>query len=148
MLNSATVKFSSSLGDEIVALRREDTRNLGSRGWQSKPYTSQPFSWFEDVYRGVEQQIGPIDNFWFNVNTQGQGTGWHSHSRYRTVAVLYVTVPSGDIEFRQGEAFWSETPQAGDLLVFPGSLEHRVLSNNSQDCRISVAFNVSPVRVV
>ena len=148
MLNSATVKFSSSLGDKIVALRRQDTRNLGTRGWQSKPYTSQPFSWFDEVYSSVEQQIGPIDSFWFNVNTAGEGTGWHSHSRYRTVAVLYVSVPSGDIEFRQGEAYWSETPKSGDLLVFPGSLEHRVLANTSTDCRISIAFNVSPVRVV
>jgi hypothetical protein len=142
------INIPSSLGNEIVALRREDTRNRGTRGWQSKPYTGQPFSWFEEVYGSVEQQIGSIDSFWFNVNIQGEGTGWHSHSSHRTVAVLYITVPSGDIEFRQGGAYWRETPKSGDLLVFPGSLEHRVLSNNNQDCRISVAFNVSPVRVV
>ena len=142
------LNFSSSLGDEIVALRRQDTRDLGTRGWQSKPYTSQPFSWFDEVYSSVKQQIGVIDSFWFNVNTPGESTGWHSHSRYRTVAVLYISVPGGDIEFRQGGAYWRETPRAGDLLVFPGSLEHRVLSNTSTDCRISVAFNVSPVRVV
>ena len=142
------INIPSSLGNEIVALRREDTGNRGSRGWQSKPYTSQPFSWFDEVYSSVKQQIGPIDSFWFNVNTTGEGTGWHSHSRYQTVAVLYISVPSGDIEFRQGGAYWTETPRAGDLLVFPGSLEHRVLANNSTDYRISVAFNVSPVRVV
>ena len=142
------LNFPSSLGDEIVALRKQDTRNRGSRGWQSKPYTGQPFSWFDSVYSAVAAELGTIDSFWFNVNTHGQGTGWHSHSRYRTVAVLYVTVPSGDIEFRQGEAYWSETPKSGDLLVFPGSLEHRVLANTSTDCRISIAFNVLPVRVV
>lgn len=142
------LNFSSSIGDEIVALRSQDTRDRGSRGWQSKPYTSQPFSWFADVYRKVEQQLGTIDSFWFNVNTHGEGTGWHSHSSHRTVAVLYISVPSGAIEFRQGEAYWTETPKAGDLLVFPGSLEHRVLPNTSTDVRISIAFNVSPVRVV
>ena len=142
------INIPSSLGNEIVALRREDTRNQRTRGWQSKPYTSQPFSWFDEVYSSVEEQIGPIDSFWFNVNTTGEGTGWHSHSRYQTVAVLYISVPSGNIEFRQGGAYWSEIPKAGDLLVFPGSLEHRVLSNTSTNCRISVAFNVSPVRVV
>lgn len=142
------LNFPSSLGDEIVALRKQDTRNLGLSGWQSRPYTSQPFSWFDEVYRSVEQHLGTIDSFWFNVNAQGEGTGWHSHSRYRTVAVLYISVPSGDIEFRQGEAYWTETPQEGDLLVFPGELEHRVLSNDSTDVRISVAFNVCPVRVV
>lgn len=142
------LNFPSSLGDEIVALRKQDTRNLGSRGWQSKPYTSQPFFWFADVYRSVEQHLGAIDSFWFNVNTHGEGTGWHSHSRYKTVAVLYISVPGGDIEFRQGEAYWTETPKAGDLLVFSGSLEHRVLSNDTKDYRISIAFNVSPVHVV
>ena len=142
------VNVPNTLGEHIVALRRQDRRDRGTRGWQSKPYTSQPFSWFADVYSGVEHELGTIDNFWFNVNTQGEGTGWHSHSRYQTVAVLYITVPSGDIEFKQGEAYWTETPQAGDLIVFPGSLEHRVLANTSTDTRISVAFNVSPVRVV
>ena len=142
------INIPSSLGNEIVALRREDTRNRGTRGWQSKPYTSQPFSWFDEVYSSVEEQIGPIDSFWFNVNTTGEGTGWHSHSSHYTVAVLYISVPGGDIEFRQGGAYWSETPRVGDLLVFLGSLEHRVLANNSTDYRISIAFNVSPVRVV
>lgn len=142
------VDIPNTLGNYIVALRRQNLRDRGSRGWQSKPYTSQPFSWFESTYKKVETLLGTIDSFWFNVNTTGEGTGWHSHSSHRTVAVLYVAVPSGDIEFRQGEAYWTETPQAGDLLVFPGSLDHRVLSNTSTDVRISIAFNVSPVRGV
>lgn len=138
----------NNIGDEIVALRRQDSRYRGTRGWQSRPYTSQPFSWFESVYKAVEAELGAIDSYWFNVNTTGEGTGWHSHSRYKTVAVLYVLVPSGDIEFRQGEGYWSERPQAGNLLIFPGSLEHRVLPNTSKDVRISIAFNVCPVPVV
>jgi quercetin dioxygenase-like cupin family protein len=40
-----------------------------------------------------------------------------------------------------GGAYWTESPRAGDLLVFPGNLEHRVLPNTSSDVRISVAFN-------
>jgi ectoine hydroxylase-related dioxygenase (phytanoyl-CoA dioxygenase family) len=50
-------------------------------------------------------------------------------------------VPAGVIEFKKGEAYWTESPQAGDLLVFPGSLEHRVRINTSEQVRISVAFN-------
>jgi quercetin dioxygenase-like cupin family protein len=76
-----------------------------------------------------------------NVNTQGEYTNWHAHHRWSKVAVLYVSVPGGDIEFRQGGAYWTETPQAGDLLVFPGSLEHQVRANTSKDVRISIAFN-------
>ena len=148
MIRLDRVDIEQGLVQQIAEQRRLNQRDRSGRGWQSKPYTSQPFSWFDTTYQQVETLLGPIDSFWFNVNTQGEGTGWHSHSRYNTVAVLYVTVPSGDIEFRQGEAYWSETPKSGDLLVFPGSLEHRVLANTSTDCRISVAFNVSPVRVV
>lgn len=139
------VNVPNTLGEHIVALRRQDR---STRGWQSRPYSSQPFSWFDEVYRSVEQQLGLIDSFWFNVNVTGEGTGWHSHNRYETVAVLYVKVPGGDIEFRQGEGYWREAPKAGDLFIFPGTLEHRVLPNTSNDVRISIAFNVSPVRVV
>jgi quercetin dioxygenase-like cupin family protein len=104
-------------------------------------YTGQPFPWFESAYRAVETQEGPIDSWWMNVNTPGEYTGWHSHERWSKVGVLYVQVSRGDIEFRQGGAYWRETPQAGDLLVFPGSLEHKVLPNSSEQTRISIAFN-------
>jgi hypothetical protein len=129
------------LAGHIQHQRELDPRDRGTRGWQSRPYTDQPFSWFESVYRAVELQEGTIDSWWFNVNTQGERTGWHAHDRWHKVGVLYVQVPAGDIEFRQGGAYWTETPQAGDLLVFPGSLEHRVLPNTSEQVRISVAFN-------
>jgi hypothetical protein len=129
------------LAEQIQHQRDLDPRDRGTRGWQSRPYTDQPFSWFESVYRAVEAQEGAIDSWWFNVNTQGERTGWHSHSRWARVGVLYVQVPGGDIEFRQGGAYWRETPKAGDLLVFPGSLEHRVLPNTSEQVRISIAFN-------
>jgi hypothetical protein len=129
------------LAKQILLQRELDPRDRGQRGWQSKPYTDQPFPWFEGVYRAVEAQEGSIDSWWFNANTQGEHTGWHSHSRWARVGVLYVQVPAGLIEFRQGGAYWTETPKPGDLLVFSGSLEHRVLPNTSEQVRISVAFN-------
>jgi hypothetical protein len=129
------------IAEQIQQQRDLNPRDRGSRGWQSRTYTDQPFAWFESVYRAVEAQEGAIDSWWFNVNTAGEYTGWHSHSRWAQVGVLYVAVPAGLIEFRQGGAYWIESPQAGDLLVFPGSLEHRVLPNTSEQVRISIAFN-------
>jgi hypothetical protein len=127
---------------ELIQQQRDlNPQDRGTRGWQSRTHTDQPFAWFESVYRQVEAQEGSIDSWWFNVNTPGEYTGWHSHSRWAKVGVLYVQVPGGDIEFRQGGAYWRETPKPGDLLVFAGSLEHRVLPNTSSDIRISVAFN-------
>ena len=129
------------LSENIQKQRELNPQNRAGRGWQSRTYTSQPFSWFESVYRQVEAEQGTIDSWWMNVNTQGEYTGWHAHHRWPKVAVLYVQVPGGDIEFRQGASYWMETPQAGDLLVFAGDLEHRVRPNPSEQVRISIAFN-------
>lgn len=141
LVQNGHLTLPNDLVDRILEQRELDPRDRGTRGWQSKPRTDQPFLWFDDVYREVESQEGPIDSWWFNVSTQGEYTGWHSHSRWARVGVLYVQVPGGDIEFRQGGAYWTETPNVGNLLVFPGSLEHRVRPNPSNDVRISVAFN-------
>ena len=129
------------IANHIVEQRRRNPRDRNGRGWQSRAYKTQPFPWFDSVYRAVEAEAGEIDSWWFNANTPGEYTGWHAHHRWPRVAVLYVSVPAGFIEFRQGGAYWTETPQQGDLLVFPGDLEHRVLPNTSKDVRISVAFN-------
>jgi hypothetical protein len=129
------------LAEQIQQQRELDHRRRYGAGWQSIGYTGQPFAWFDAVYRAVEAEAGTIDTWWFNVNLQGEGTGWHSHSQWDKVGVLYVQVPAGLIEFKQGEAYWTESPQAGDLLVFPGSLEHRVRPNTSSNVRISIAFN-------
>ena len=127
--------------EQILLQRELNPRDRGSRGWQSRTYTDQPFAWFDAVYRAVEAQEGPIDSWWMNANTQGEYTGWHAHDRWHKVAVLYVSIPGGDIEFKQGGAYWTETPRAGDLLVFAGDLEHRVRPNTSEQVRISIAFN-------
>jgi hypothetical protein len=129
------------LREQILLQRELNPRNRGGRGWQSVTYTSQPFPWFESTYQQVQAEQGAIDSWWFNANTTGEYTGWHAHHHWSKVAVLYISVPGGNIEFRQGAAYWTETPRPGDLLVFPGSLEHRVRPNPSQDVRISVAFN-------
>jgi hypothetical protein len=133
--------LSDDLAENIQRLRELDHRRRYGAGWQSIGYTGQPFPWFESTYRAVEAQEGAIDTWWFNVNLQGEGTGWHTHSQWERVGVLYISVPAGLIEFKKGEAYWTESPKAGNLLVFPGSLEHRVRPNTSERVRISIAFN-------
>jgi hypothetical protein len=135
------IALSLDLAEQIILQRDLNPRDREGRGWQSVPYTSQPFSWFDSVYQQVEAKVGKIDSWWMNVNTRSEYTNWHAHDRWTKVAVLYVSVPGGDIEFKQGGAYWRETPKAGDLLVFPGELAHRVLPNPSEQVRISIAFN-------
>lgn len=136
------IDLPQGIAELITEQRRLNPRDRGDRGWQSVRYHCQPFSWFEGVFRSVEAELGTIDAWWFNVNQHTEYTNWHSHPNHKTVAVLYVAVPDGAIEFKQGGSYWTETPKSGDLLVFPGTLEHRVLSNNSLGYRISVAFNL------
>ena len=141
MFNQSKILIDDSLAENIIAQRKLTPIQRDSRGWQSRSYTDQPFSWFETVYQKVKKHEGAIASWWFNVNAPGEYTGWHAHHHWQKVAVLYVSVPSGNIEFRQDGSYWQETPQQGDLLVFPGDLEHRVSPNNSNEQRISVAFN-------
>jgi hypothetical protein len=141
MFEQRRLAVDAGLAELIQHQRGLDYRRRYGAGWQSIGYTGQPFPWFESTYQQVQAEQGPIDSWWFNVNTLGEYTGWHAHHRWDTVGVLYVSVPAGDIEFRQGGAYWTETPHQGDLLVFPGKLDHRVRPNNSEQVRISIAFN-------
>jgi hypothetical protein len=141
MIATYSVGIPEGLAEYIVEQRRLNPQDRQGRGWQSVRYHGQPFSWFDSVYQQVEQQLGVVDAWWFNVNESAEYTNWHAHNNHETVAVLYVTVPGGSIEFKQGGAYWTELPTAGDLLVFPGTLEHRVLPNPSNNLRISIAFN-------
>jgi quercetin dioxygenase-like cupin family protein len=141
MFTQSKISVDEYLANHIVEQRRQNPQDRNGRGWQSQAYRDQPFDWFDSVYKAVEAEAGEIDSWWMNANTPGEYTGWHAHHRWPRVAVLYVSVPAGVIEFKQGGAYWTETPQRGDLLVFPGDLEHRVRPNTSKDVRISVAFN-------
>jgi hypothetical protein len=141
MISTYSVNILGDLAELIEEQRRLNPRDREGRGWQSVRYYSQPFPWFNAVFRSVEEQLGTVDAWWFNVNETTEYTNWHAHTNHKTVAVLYVTVPGGAIEFKQSESYWQETPKPGDLLVFPGTLEHRVMPNPSTETRISIAFN-------
>jgi hypothetical protein len=113
-------------------------------GWQGV-ITDQQINWVESVRRDIEQLTKKkTERFWFNVNGPGHFNDWHRHFFNCYAAVLYIDVPlnSGDIEFRQGNISKTITPEHGTLLVFPGTLDHRVLPNLSQGNRISLSTNL------
>lgn len=138
-----------SILDKILELRNQDHRYKNGRGWQSYPETSQPYPWFDPTFQQVSLALGQTPlTWWFNVHRRGDATSWHNHPNFRRVAVLYLQTDSttSAIEFREGGGYWQERPNTGDLLVFPGQLDHRVLKNNSDTVRISVAFNFEIIR--
>ena len=89
------------------------------------------------------------DEFWFNIAKPGESTGWHDHKENAALSgVYYLKVPagSGQIQFRkkskEGWDEWSVNSQTGKMVLFNSNVEHAVGVNNSNDDRISLAFNL------
>jgi uncharacterized protein (TIGR02466 family) len=108
-----------------------------------------------------------VGNYWVNINYRNSSNQQHSHAGSLLSAVFYVKVPenSGDIFFRNPnvnlqtaylnhwhllEKIKNTTVTLGEirirpkenmLIIFPSWLEHFVESNNSDEERISIAFN-------
>ena len=93
---------------------------------------------------------------WFNWCGKGQGQHWHSHSEARISGTIYITCPDGAIEFRtpnpftragmspqhgQFDTLIQRNPSPGDVILFPGWMEHRVIENTSEYPRISISFD-------
>lgn len=100
-----------------------------------------------------------ITKMWFNVNPTYGYQSRHHHSACLLAGTYYITVPenSGRIEFTNpnGFAYYSNQslsqkwllnnyyafePQAGDMLLWPGHIDHEVKMNRSSDLRITVSF--------
>ena len=89
------------------------------------------------------------NEFWFNIATTGESTGWHDHKENAVLSgVYYLQLPknSGDIKFRKKIDNcwdeWSVLSQTGKMILFNSSLEHSVEVNKSNNIRVSLAFNL------
>ena len=102
-------------------------------------------------------------NAWVNINRKGGFNTTHHHGTYHVSGVYYVktTGQSGMIElinsrfdyhiFNQigGQAFAPNVkirPAVGSMLVFPATLLHFVFPNETDEERISIAWNLRFIR--
>lgn len=87
--------------------------------------------------------------FWFNAMEAGQCTKPHHHDENDELlsAVYYIRVPenSGDLILHDDDSRTIVQPREGKLVMFAPSVLHEVTRNNSQEMRLSVAFNIGPV---
>lgn len=100
---------------------------------------------------------------WLNLTEPGKSHHMHSHINSAISGVFYYkTVPSDAITFRRpyqhlmnfsfdpykipeyGSDELNFHVQDGDLVLFPSGLLHRVVENESNENRISLAFNTFP----
>jgi len=111
----------------------------------------------------ISNQIDPtlklcIDNLWMNVNKLGDYNTPHYHTNSAFSGVLYIQCGGGsNIEFthdtlKDHYPFWTKSemfankfqlyPKVGRLIIFPSWIKHSVLPNESDNERISIAFNL------
>ena len=93
-------------------------------------------------------------NIWFNVNGKNAWNKPHTHPHSFLSGVLWIKVPedSGELVFHSPNThnifgmdytIWSVPPEEGKIILFPSYLEHSVNSNNSNEERISLSFNIA-----
>ena len=89
---------------------------------------------------------------WCHIHHKNMSTNMHDHYPDDISSVFYVSTPkgSGNIVFypnwfthqrySRGDTS-SFTPEVGKFLIFPGTLDHAVMRNHSDEPRISLVFN-------
>ena len=102
-----------------------------------------------------------FDKPWLNINRKGASNMAHNHPHNFLAAVYYIKTPAhgGDLCFlsprspslfslqytqytNENSSFWKVKPTVGNLIIFPADLLHSVESNQSDEPRISLAFNI------
>jgi uncharacterized protein (TIGR02466 family) len=113
-------------------------------------YTKDVFKYDAEIY---------ITQSWINVNPPGTCHTAHNHSNSVFSGVYYVTLPKGSpfLTFQNPlEHMFSFTPtewnsynsnvwtvgvEEKDVVIFPSKINHEVLTNNTDETRVSIAFN-------
>ena len=147
------INLTSELAESILQLMPvvNSNRGINQGGWQGELHyrRREEHQWIAPLMQAIEAKVKAykpnvrLYRIWFNVNGTGHSNRWHRHSRDELVTVTYVkTNPeSGAIEFRHDDYTYAYTPNPGEILVFSGAIEHRVLENISDESRISIACN-------
>lgn len=105
---------------------------------------------------------------WVNKHEPNDWAQEHDHVNSLISGVYYIECPmnSGNIVFHKDKSFtnlfprtlafeysewvpwnceaWSITPNEGDIILFPSTITHSVLANQSYSPRYSLAFNIFP----
>lgn len=111
---------------------------------------------------GVLADHALIANGWININPPGGYNSPHIHPNALLSGTYYLSVPTGANPFGGAIEFTAPhatpkvpkvfvtsmlaarvrvVPESGMVLLFPGTLQHWVHPNDSDDDRVSVSFN-------
>ena len=143
--------------------------NVG--GWQSPPYVYNDNMFLDGAVDLVLDSANhaaaaygfshgvALESYWININGKHDYNRLHNHLGVCLSAVLFIKAPNGcgDLVFERpgitpivpdfstlNALNWTNyaiTPLEGRLVVFPATLNHFVDRNESDELRISMAFN-------
>lgn len=104
-----------------------------------------------------------ITTSWFTKTKPNQSSNYHNHKNSMFSGVLYIKTfeNSGNINFTNlnnncsfwlspkewniyNSLEWTIVPKDGLLIFFPSEIYHKILKNNSNNVRYSLAFNLIP----
>tara|TARA_B100000287_G_scaffold264447_1_gene248877 strand:+ start:183 stop:770 length:588 start_codon:yes stop_codon:yes gene_type:complete len=130
-----------------------------------KTVSDNLFSYFSQDVLDMSKEI-ILNDLWININKKGDSNVPHDHPLSDMAGVLWIKTSkdSGNIEFSSPhhftcgseierytpkfkekinvyDTYWL-SPVEGRILVFPSSLVHRVIPNESMEDRISASFNL------
>ena len=94
----------------------------------------------------LKQDVSQLKfGFWFNAMLPKHNTSLHTHEEYeeKLSAVYYITAPegSGDLLIHDKDNIIHIKPAAGQVILFGPEVPHEVETNQSDELRLSVAFN-------
>lgn len=113
-----------------------------------------------DTWKIPRAMYGPLKS-WINEHPKGAYTTEHVHRNTQIAVAYYLKVPenSGRLLVRDpAEAYWINYPsqprgldefwypidvKAGDIVFFPGWLQHKTEPNNSDENRYVMSINYS-----
>lgn len=112
-------------------------------------------TWQRSVFSESDVDV----NVWFNINQKGSENMIHAHHGSYYSGVFYFQAEGTGIirlypdNYLTGNThpMWpykgtmTHEPEDGDLLLFPGHLQHDVAANPSEKPRVNCAFNVGLV---
>ena len=89
-----------------------------------------------------------VDNAWFQQYEKTHGHNWHNHSYSNFSGVYYVELPSGELITEYYDSpneviFEQLNIKEGQLLIIPSYILHRSPSNESNDRKTIIAFNIN-----
>lgn len=122
------------------------------------PKTHIDYSKFQDLLNVVERKANFLDThkhtvleYWYVVYKKNSKQNWHDHvgnesklsSKLSAVYYAKIDDKSAPLIFlNSGKSMYKFYPKQHQLLIFDSRLKHSVPHNESDDLRVSFAFNL------